>query len=443
MFALTVALSLGAFAMSVAITRATSDVGSSLPPQVAATPVLPTSAIGWLGALLTIMQPWAFAALGTLIVSHQPAHAIGWLFCAIGVELTVELFTDMYAVYALLVEPGALPGGLVAGWLQNWIWFVGVALFVVFVPLRFPSGQLVSARWRPAWWVAVGVTAAGVLLVAFAPGPFGNVLDGAGIHNPFGVAYLAAATPVLIFVLLIVFLTSTLLAAASLVVRLRHARGVERQQIKWFAYIAILLALLFVLQTVVFNVLGISFPPVNLAVSLAWGVALVGLPIVTGLAILRYHLFDIDVLIRRTLIYGTLSVLLVCMYFGCVLGAQAVIQALTGQTKQHPAVVVTTTLLLAGLFTPLRHGIQRFIDLRFYRSKYDVARTLAAFGATLRTETDLGALSERLVMAVQETMHPAHVSLWLREPLRAISGARLTAGDLPGSPRQSGDTRAM
>jgi hypothetical protein len=403
----------------VVVMRAASAPGSPLPPQVVASLNLSTSAFGWLNVMTNPLETLTFSALGALIVSRQPGHAIGWLFCAIGVELSVEVFTDAYAVCALFVAPGTLPGGLMAGWVQQWVWLVGVLLFVVFVPLRFPTGRLVSARWRPAWWLAVAVTAAAVLVVAFAPGPLSNTLDGTDIPNPFGISYLAAAAPVLVFVLLIMILASILLAVASLVVRLRRARGVERQQIKWFAYIAILVALLFVLQTVVENVFGISFPPLDLAVDLAWGLAIVGLPIATGLAILRYHLFDIDVIIRRTLIYGTLTAVLVGVYFGGVIVAQSLVQTLTGQTKLHPALIVVTTLLIAALFTPLRRGIQATIDRHFYRRKYDAQRTLAAFGVTLRAETDLSALSERLILAVQETMHPAHVSLWLR-PLRSL-----------------------
>jgi hypothetical protein len=431
LFALAVALRLGALSLSAAITRAASAPGMPLPPQVVA--AMNVSWLGLIGSTLYLVMVCAFSALGALIVSRQPAHVIGWLFCAIGVELAVEYFTDGYAIYSLFVARDVLPGGLVAGWIQHWVWIVGVALFVVFVPLRFPTGRLVSARWRPAWWLAVGVTAAGVLLVAFAPGPLANVLDGADIPNPLGVGYLAAATPVLIFVLLIVFLASILLAVASLVVRLRRARGVERQQIKWFVYIAVLLALLFVLQTVVNNVLGISFPPVDLAVSLAWGVALIGLPLAMGLAILRYRLFDIDVIIRRTLVYGTLTALLAGLYLGLVIGVGGFVRAAFGLSEQEPVVLVVSTLAVASLTQPLRQWIQRFIDRRFYRNKYDAARTAAAFGATLRSEVDLAQLSAQLVAVVEETMQPAHISLWLRAP---TSGAY-------GSHEQSGNVQAV
>src|SRR5262249_37685158 len=161
---------------------------------------------------------------------------IGWLFCAIGLEFVAEGFAGYYAVYALFVAPGALPGGLAAGWLQSWIWVGYVALPRAFVPLRFPTGPLVSPRWPPAWWLAVGATAAVALAAAFFPGPLGNFLDGFDVPNPLGVAGLTEALPALVLVAFISFLASILLAIASLVVRLRRARGEERQQIKWFAY---------------------------------------------------------------------------------------------------------------------------------------------------------------------------------------------------------------
>jgi hypothetical protein len=289
-------------------------------------------------------------------------------------------------------------------------------LLVALVPLRFPTGRLVSARWQPAWWLAVGMTAAGVLLQAFAPGPLANILYGAHVLNPLGVAGLAAPIAVLIPVLIPVLLASILLAVASLGVRLRRARGVERQQIKWFAYCAVLLALDFVAQTVAQNVLGISSPFVDLAASLGLTIGLLGLPVATGLAILRYRLFDIDVLINRTLVYGTLSAILAGLYFGVVVGLQTLVGAVNSTAASSQVIIVASTLLIAALFNPLRHGIQATIDQRFYRGKVDAERTLANFGATLRSEVELAEVSAHLLTVVNETMQPAHASLWLRRP---------------------------
>src|SRR5262249_55087138 len=325
-------------------TRAASAPDTPVPPQVA--DALPSP--GGLGLLLSVVIACAFTALGAVIVARDPGHAIGWIFCAIGVASSLGHFTDAYAIYALVVAPDRFAGWRVAGWVQHWIWIAGIMLLVAFMPLRFPTGHLLSARWRPAWWLAVGATTAAVLVEAFAPGPLGNVLVGADVPNPVGVASLAGAIPALAFVLLPALLASILLAVASLVVRLHRARGVERQQIKWFAYFATLFALVFVAQGVVSSLLGITSPALDVAWELGIDVPFTGLPVATGLAILRYRLFDIDVLIRRTLVYGSLTALLAGMYFGLVLGAQAAVQALTGQTGQQPLLLVATTLLMAA-----------------------------------------------------------------------------------------------
>jgi hypothetical protein len=444
LFALTVALGLGTLPLLVAVTRAASALGTPFPPAAAA--ALQASTLGWLQALVTLVVAWAFAALGALIVSRYPTHAIGWLFCALGVELVASGFTANYALYTLFVAPGALPGGLVAAWVQNWIWFVGIALGCALVPLRFPSGRLLSARWRPAMWLAVSVTVAVALLEAFRPGPLFNVLAGFDVPNPLGVAGLGAVAPALVFVLLVLFLASILVAVASLVVRLGRARGVERQQIKWFAYFALLFALLFVLQQVVNNVLGISSPAIDLAYSLGTALAFIGLPVATGLAILRYRLFDIDVIIRRTLVYGTLTTALAGVYVGVVIGAQAVVQALTGQRgEQPPLVIVASTLLVAALVTPQRRGIQAAIDRRFYRRKVDAERTLAAFGATLRNEVELERVRELMLAVIEETMQPAHAWLWLRAPppQRGTPDAQPPTEALLGSRGPSGNVRAV
>jgi hypothetical protein len=414
--ALAVALGLGVLLLFVAVTRAAAAPGSPFPP--AAVAALQPSGLDWLVLALRLVVAWAFAALGAVIVSRSPAHAIGWLFCAVGLEFVVQEFAGFYAVYALFVAPGALPGGLAAGWLQHWIWLSYSALLGVFVPLRFPTGRLVSPRWRPAWWLAVGATAAIALLLAFAPIPLGNHLDGFDVRNPLGVAGLGATPPAPFYALLVLFLASVLLAATSLVVRLRRARGEERQQIKWFAYLCILLALLYLAQTVVQNVLGISSPFVDLAASLGLTIGLLGLPVATGLSILRYRLFDIDVLIRRTLVYSTLSALLAALYFGVVVGLQTLVGSVNRAAASSPVIIVASTLLIAALFNPLRHHIQAFIDQRFYRHKYDATKTLAAFSATLRTEMELAQVREQLVAVVSETMQPAHVSLWFSTPAR-------------------------
>jgi hypothetical protein len=197
-------------------------------------------------------------------------------------------------------------------------------------------------------------------------------------------------------------------AVISLFVRFRRARGDERQQIKWFVSAAALT----LVWIIVFGQSSLRGVP-GAIVALSSLLVIPSIPIATGIAILRYRLYDIDRIINRTLVYGSLTLMLALVYFGGVTATQAVFQALTGQQKLPQLVVVASTLVIAALFNPLRRRIQSFIDRRFYRSKYDARKTLEAFSAKLRDETDLDALSEDLVGVVRETMQPEHVSLWL------------------------------
>jgi hypothetical protein len=201
-----------------------------------------------------------------------------------------------------------------------------------------------------------------------------------------------------------------LISAASLFVRRLRARGVERQQLKWFTYAVAITVSGFILTYTISEAVG--------SVWLRWAgnvitvVGVLGIPISMGIAILRYRLYEIDLLINRTLVYGSLTAMLVGVYVGGIVVLRGLLRTLTGQESQ--LAIVASTLAVAALFNPLRHRMQAFIDRRFYRSKYDARQTLEAFSAKLRDETDLDALSDDLVGVVRETMQPAHVSLWLR-----------------------------
>jgi hypothetical protein len=321
--------------------------------------------------------------------------------CSIGLSWGVAHLTSEYATYALLAAPEALPAAEVAAWIYSWAWVPGLG-FIVFLPLLFPSGRLPSPGWRPFAWFSVLLVVVGTIMAAFSPGPG----VGLSIRNPFGIESLPNLNEqlqALMFALIFV-------ASASLVWRLRHARGVERQQIKWVAYAGALgggasLPTYTVLEAV-------DLPWLHLVGYVAALVGILGVPTAVGIAIMRYRLYGIDILINRTLVYGTLTAMLVALYFGGIVLLQGVFVALT--SEKSTLAVVASTLLIAALFTPLRHRIQSFIDKRFYRSKYDARRTLEAFSATLRDDTDLEALNNDLVSVVRETMQPAHVSLWLR-----------------------------
>ena len=332
-----------------------------------------------------------YSVIGAIIASRLPNHPIGWLCCAIGLIAAVDHFAGEYSLYALVAQPHLLPGGRAMLWLQGWFWMLFIGL-IVFLLLFFPTGRLPSSRWRPFAWVSVALIS-------------GAVIWSSAISPDVG--FNAPPSPVQLSVLLLGGV-----AAASMIVGRRNARGVERQQIKWLLYVG---PIFFVASG-----LHIGFYYFWLT-ERSWGlwasyllVVVGGLsgPFAIGIAILRYRLYEIDILINRTLVYGSLTVTLVALYFGGIVVLQRVFVALTGQ--QSTLAVVASTLLIAALFTPLRRRIQSFIDLRFYRSKYDARKTLEAFSTHLRNETDLEALSGDLVGVVRETMQPAHVSLWLR-----------------------------
>ncbi len=197
-----------------------------------------------------------------------------------------------------------------------------------------------------------------------------------------------------------------------MVVRFRRSRGVERQQMKLFAYVIVVLIGGSVLAGTISDVTGVGWlGESSFVVSV---IGLMCLPIAVGIAILRYKLYEIDILINRTLVYGPLTATLALVYFGGVATTQLVFRALTGQQQQPQLAIVISTLVIAALFNPLRRRIQAFIDRRFYRNKYDARKTLEAFSTRLRDETDLDALNDELVGVVRETIQPAHVSLWLR-----------------------------
>ncbi len=348
---------------------------------------------------------FCFATIGAYIASRRPANLIGWLFAAIGIGTAITSFDAAYAAYAAhVLKDLNAPAVRVLDWLGNCVWPINLGLGV-FILLLFPTGRLPSRRWRlVAWLAAVGV-AEQVIAAAFTPGPF----SGETTTNPFGIP---GAVPFLSIVTTLsgfMFILAAVLAAASVIVRFLRSRGEQRQQLKWFAY-GVMLGALLIAGSVVFLPETIG--------NFIFALAFVMIPLGAGIAILRYRLYDIDIVIRRTLIYGSLTAILAAVYFGAVVAAQEIGQALTGVKSPPAVVIVATTLLIAALFNPLRHRIQATIDHRFYRRKYDAARTLAAFGTTLRTETDLDQLSEHLVTVIQETMQPAHVSLWLRQPER-------------------------
>jgi hypothetical protein len=346
--------------------------------------------------------PLSFSIIGAIIASRLPANPQGWLFCAAACVSAVAHFSGEYAIYALLAQPETLPAGEAMAWLTSWVWILFIGCIALSL-LLFPDGQLPGSRWKWLAWLTVLLTSAGAVWQAFSPG----VIDSLGtIRNPLGYEGLPIANePVQIIMFALLFVV----VASSLSVRLRRATGIERQQIMWPAYTAVMAATGSVLTYSIAEPMGASWLEWILFATVM--AALVCFPISVGIAIVRYRLYEIELIINRTLVYGSLTATLVALYFVVIVVLQGIFVLLTGQ--QSTLAVVASTLLISALFTPLRRRIQGFIDRSFYRRKYDAAKTLEAFSAQLRNETDLDALSDDLVGVVRETIQPAHVSLWL------------------------------
>ena len=346
----------------------------------------------------------ASAVVGGLVASRRPENPVGWFFLGGALCFAFVVFAGGYATYGLLTAPGALPGARAMAWPLGWLWVPGVVLLLCFVPLYFPDGRLVSRRWRWIVRFALIFSVGATVHSALSPGE----MQGSGIINPLGIETLLPVFDLLETLVFALYFPLLFASAASLVVRFRRSASVERQQIKWLALAALAIPVWFLTNAPI----QAAVPNLFLVMDALVLSALI--PVAAGIAILRYRLYDVDVVINRALVYGSLTATLALMYVGGVATTQMIFRALTGQEQQSQLVVVASTLVIAALFNPLRRRIQSFIDRRFYRRKYDARKTLEAFSAKLRDETDLEALNNELVGVVRETMQPAHVSLWLR-----------------------------
>lgn len=343
----------------------------------------------------------AFMLVGALIVARRPDNRIGWVFSAIGLLAATGAFAMEYAEYAFLTRPEALPLGSAAAWYASWYWWPLMTLTLLFTTLLFPTGRPLSRRWRVVVWIAAVATGAITILSAFDPMLQLQDEDYA-LSNPIGIEAVGDVEESAVGAVLFGVVFACLFAAlASLIVRFRRSRGDERQQLKWFTYGGALVILVpfaedllpsFELGDVFFGLI-VALPPVT-----------------AGIAILKYRLYDIDVIVNRTLVYGALTAFLGLAYFLLV----AILQSFAPVGGDSDLAIVASTLAVAALFRPLRARIQGFIDRRFYRSRYDAAKTLEAFGTRLRDEVELATLREDVLGVVRETVQPAHASLWLR-----------------------------
>jgi hypothetical protein len=361
----------------------------------------------WQLVLLSILWYLAFPTVGLLIAARRPANPLGWLLLAIGLTLGMNDFMHYYGTYTLIYRPGALPFGLAVGWVSVWNWAIIFPL-LPFVFLLFPDGRLPSRRWRPLAWAAGGCGGLMLLLTPFRAGPLEYFPT---IQNPVGIPVLRE---IVFAALALVYFTLVLVAAASLLVRFRRARGDERQQLKWVAFAAALFGVVLLLAPTWF------VDPVRAIAEVLAGLAFNA---AIAIAILKYRLYEIDRIINRTLVYGLLTALLATVYAGLVL---VLGQLFGGIGAQPPSwVVAGATLAVAALFQPARRRIQAAVDRRFNRRRADATKTIEAFSARLREEVDLDTLTDELLAVVNQTMEPTKTSLWLRP---SADGSRRTTG---------------
>ncbi len=370
---------------------------------------------GLVSTLLLTMPFLAFPIVGTLIASRRPNNPIGWICLASGIFWVLAFLTGDYGVYGLVANPGSVPLPAQIGAFAAWLWAPAGGLVGIYLPLLFPDGRLPSRRWRLLAWFAGAL----ILLVSattlLAPGPL-PVL-GEEVPNPFGLEgqpWLADAG----IVLRPLFFLCILASALSPILRYRRSGREQREQIKWLAFAASLAglglmsslvsALIFSPETFT----GTEQPLWQELLQDAVTISYAGIPVAIGFAVMKYRLYDIDVVINRTLVYGSLTVTLALLYLGSVTLLQYLFSLLTGQG--NTLAIVASTLAIAALFNPLRRRIQGFIDRSFYRRSYDARKTLEAFGSRLRDQTDLEKLSEDLGEVVDETMQPSHISVILR-----------------------------
>ncbi len=339
------------------------------------------------------------AGAGAIVAARRPRNPIGWLFGVAALGLAVLVLSDALYWHAAFGEPGPHPTAEVALWFENWVWIPVLVPLFSLVPLLFPTGAPPSPRWRFVGWVAGTTGIVTLVATAVSPGPLQNT---EWVTNPLGLGGLGLRT--LSDAAFVIWLASALAAVVSLVVRFRRSRGVERQQLKWVTAAGCLLV--------------VSFPASGLlddyvSELAGWACllfALLGLAVAVSVALLRFRLYDLDVVINRALVYGALTAMLAGAYVGSVLLLQIVL------SPSSDLAIAASTLAVAALFRPARRRIQELVDRRFFRRKYDAAQTLDRFGMRIRDEVDLGALRAELRSVVADTMQPAHVSVWLRSP---------------------------
>lgn len=362
-------------------------------------------AAGWPGAQDTdssggislFLALFAFATMGALVAARVPRNAVGWIFLAIPLFGAMAGITELLAFQGLVYKPGSIPGAIVFAWLYSWTWYPILGL-LGFVLLLYPTGSVPGPRWRYVPW-ALGVAVAVMTLgFMFKAGPLDE--DKRLPSNPLGVSALTGVFNGSENVAGLSIVALTLVAVVSVIFRFLRSRGDERQQMKWMAYATVLLIAGFLAQNML-----------HLGGDVVFAVGITTLPVALGIAMFKYRLYEVDRVINKTLVYGVSTALLAAAYVGLVIASEAVFAPLA---RGSSVAVALSTLVVAGLFLPVRTRVQRFVDRRFYRRRYDAQRTLEDFSARLREEVDLDTLRFDLERVVDEAMRPAYVSVWVQ-----------------------------
>ena len=349
----------------------------------------------------------ACGTVGAVVGIRRPDNRVGWIFVAIGLLFATQAFINEYTIAAVLAVPGDLPGEPQIAWLLTWLWVPSVALALIFLPLLFPTGRLISPAWRPAAGFGVFATVILSIIAAMAPGP---IRQATFVDNPFQPLSLDPGGASIVFaVFALPFMVAIGVAITSQVRRFRAADDEARAQIKWFALASVIGGSLYA-----FYILSSAFSPppaITKSLEILNVLALLGLPIAAGVAILRYRLYDVDRFISRTIAYGAVSALLVATYAGVILLLQGPLGEVNGgQTIQ----VAISTLVVAGLFQPVRGRVQRVVDRRFDRARVDAERTSIAFSDRLRDEVDIATVTADLDATVRASLAPTSLGIWLR-----------------------------
>jgi hypothetical protein len=362
----------------------------------------------------------SFPIVGALIASRQPRNAIGWVLLGLGAAMGLSAALGIYAYYALTARPGSLPGPGFALALDAPMWVPVIGLSGTFLILLFPDGRLPSARWKPwAYFCALALILCYSLLLIL-PADFAEA-GYPDIRNPLGIDALEPFVGAVVSILALIPI-AIVGCAVGLIRRFRRSRGRARVQLKWLAAAAGVVAITYL------TLMALSLPSAitgNEAPGWVEALSQIGIfafmliPVAVGVAILRHRLYDIDIIINRTLVYGVLTAILSAAYFVVVTTLQGLLRPLAGQSE---FAVAGSTLVVAAIFGPARGRIQAFVDRRFYRSKFDAEAILENFSARLRQEVDLETLTADLLAVLEQTMRPATSSLWLRPPAAAKAG---------------------